>query len=55
MSPDTHLVVGAWDIDGDELGEIIFAESWSNALLQRIVVGNDISNIFEIRSTLRRG
>jgi len=42
---DAHLVVGSWDIDSDELSEIVFPESWSNALLQGIVVGNDVSNI----------
>jgi len=30
---DTHLMIGAWDIDGDELSEIVFPESWSDALL----------------------
>lgn len=32
-NPGTDLMVGAWDIYGDELNEIIFPESWSNALL----------------------
>ena len=48
-------MIGAWDIDGDELGEIVFPEGWSNALLQQIVVGDDVSNICGMKSTLRRG
>ena len=48
-------MVGAWDIDGDELSKVIFPESWSNALLQRIVVGDDVSNICEMRSSIQRG
>ena len=40
-------MISAWDIDGDELSKIVFPESWSNALLQRIVVGDDVSNIYE--------
>jgi len=48
-------MISAWDIGGNELGKIVFPESWSNALLQRVVVGDDVSNIYETRSTLRWG
>jgi len=41
-------MIRIWDIDGDELGKIIFPESWSNALLQRVVVGDDVSNICKL-------
>ena len=45
-------MTGSWDIYCDELGKIIFPESWSDALLQRVVVGDYVSNICEMRSTL---
>ena len=48
-------MVSAWDIDSDELGKIILPESWSNPLLQRVVIGDDVSNVCETRSTLQRG
>lgn len=49
-----YMVVGVWDIDRDELGEIVFPESWSNALLQQIVAGDDVSHICEMRSAPRQ-
>jgi len=45
-------MISAWDIDGDELGKIIFPESWSNALLQRVVVGDNVPNVCGTRSAL---
>lgn len=44
---ETYLMIRTWDIDGDELSKIIFPESGGNALLQRVVVGDDVSNICE--------
>jgi len=40
-------MVGAWDIDGDELNKVVFPQSWSNALLQRVVVSDNVSNVCE--------
>lgn len=48
-------MASSWDIYGDELSEVILPESWSNALLQRVIVGNNISNICKMRLTLLRG
>lgn len=48
-------MVGAWNIYGDELSKIVFPESWGDALLQRVIVSDDISNICTMISTLLWG
>jgi hypothetical protein len=48
-------MVGARDIYCDELSKVIFPESWSDALLQRVVVSDNISNIYEMGSSPQQG
>lgn len=39
-------MIGARDLDGDELLEIVLSEGWEYTLLQRLVIVDDNTNIW---------